>query len=90
MRYVHFYVANKSGLQEGAIISTTWLAKACTLYEPQSKEPFTRKMDKSIEPNQHIQKETSIPSTQPPLAPYQNFQQQSVAYSSFIFFSSKE
>ena len=49
MRYVPFFVVDKSRLQEGAIISTTWLAKIWTLYYPQPKEPCTNKMEKSID-----------------------------------------
>ena len=39
LRYVHFYVADKDRLQEGAINSTTWLPKSHTLYKPQTDKP---------------------------------------------------
>ena len=38
MRYCHFYVANKTKLQEGAIISLSWLSKTKPLFEPESQE----------------------------------------------------
>ena len=61
----HFYVVDKSRLQEGAIISTTWLVEACELYELQFEEPYKSKMKKFTETNQQMPKKISIPFTQP-------------------------
>ena len=55
-------MADKSRLQEGAIISTTWLSKARTLYEPQSEEPSLVKTLDSQELEKVRPKETPIAS----------------------------
>ena len=61
-------MAQKSRLQEGVILSTTWLARTYTLYGTQLAEPCIKELNKYIELDHQMTKETSNPLKQPPLA----------------------
>ena len=67
MRYCLFYVANKTRLQEGAIISLSWLSKTKTLFEPESQEsPKITKSSKAMEPKKVETPKSSIVASPKP------------------------
>ena len=58
--YAYIFVAYKNRMQEGAIISTTWLSKTCYLYKPKSDKPSLVKIRNSTELEKALPKEPPI------------------------------